>query len=235
MPPAVIVDELPRLAEALVGLAAEEQARALSDRGLFAIALSGGSAGTLLLPSLARAGLDWLRTEVFWADERAVPPDHPESNYGMARRLLLEPAAVPVRQIHRVDGQLPDLERAAASYADELARTLGTPPRLDLALLGVGPDGHVASLFPGHPAVGETELWVRAVPDAPKPPPRRLTLTLPVLAASRRVVVFARGREKADAVRAALAEPTSGLPVALLARAASAVSFLLDADAASRL
>jgi 6-phosphogluconolactonase len=233
MPPEVIVDEPPRLAEAFVVRFAAEQDRALESRGACAVALAGGSAATALLPALARAGLDWSGTDVFWADERAVPADHPESNYGIARRLLLEPAAVPAGRRHPMAGDAPDLERAAASYADELARVLGSPPRLDLALLGVGPDGHVASLFPGHPALRETEDWVRAVLDAPKAPARRLTLTLPVLAASRRVVVFATGREKASAIRAALDDPSSALPVAVLARAAPATTFLLDPDAAS--
>ncbi len=235
MPPEVIVDEPSRLAEAAVRIVTAQQQRALADHGVFAIALAGGSAATALLPSLATAGLAWSRTEVFWADERAVPPQDPESNYGLARRLLLEPAAVPAERVHRMEAEAPDLERAAAAYANTLVRVLGTPTRLDLALLGAGPDGHVASLFPGHPTLREAERLALPIFDAPKPPPRRLTLTLPVLASAERVVVFAKGREKASAIRAALAEPASDLPIARLARAARAMTVLLDAEAASAL
>lgn len=232
MPPEVIVDEPQQLAQAAVRLFAETRERALAARGAFAIALSGGSVATALFPSLASAGLDWSRTEIFWADERAVPPHDPESNYGLARTLLLEPAAVPSERIHRMEADAPDLERAAAAYAETLVRVLGTPTRLDLALLGVGPDGHVASLFPDHRALRETERLVVPVRDAPKPPPRRLTLTLPALVLSRRLVVFASGRAKASVVRAALNDPESRLPVASVARTAGAATFLLDPDAA---
>jgi 6-phosphogluconolactonase len=235
MPLELIIDEPERLAAALVSLWTEDERRASAARGLFAVALSGGSAATALFPSLASAGLDWSRTEVFWADERAVPPDDPESNYGLARSLLLEPAAVRAERVHRMEADALDLERAAAAYGEELVRVAGAPPRLDLALLGMGPDGHVASLFPGQALLGETVRWVAPVLDAPKPPARRLTLTLPVLAGSSRVIVFAMGRTKADAVRSALREPGSVLPIALLARAAGASTFLLDREAASRL
>jgi 6-phosphogluconolactonase len=128
--------------------------------------------------------------------------------------------------------EAPDLERAAAAYADEMARVLGTPPRLDLVLLGVGPDGHVCSLFPRHPLLREERLWVAAVEDAPKPPRRRLTLTLPALKAAELVVVAALGRAKARAVRAALDDPGSSLPLALVTRQARRVLYLLDAEAA---
>ena len=232
MPPEVIVGETQQLTQAAVRIFAEEQARALPDRGRFAIALSGGSVATSLFPSLASAGLDWSRTDVFWADERAVPPDDPESNYGLARRLLLEPAAVPFERVHRMEADAPDLERAAAAYAETLERILGIPPRLDLALLGVGPDGHVASLFPNHTALSETGRLAVPVFDAPKPPPRRLTLTLPALASSRRLLVFATGRTKAKVIGAALTDTRSRLPVARVTHPAAAVTFLLDPEAA---
>ncbi len=230
MPPEVIVDEPSRLAEAAVRIVTAERERALADHGAFAVALSGGSAATALFPSLA--ALDWSRTEVFWADERAVPPDDPESNYGMARRLLLEPAAVPAERVHRMEADAPDLERAAAAYAQTLVRLLGTPTRLDLALLGVGPDGHVASLFPNHAALSEAGRLAVPVFDAPKPPPRRLTLTLPALTSSRRLLVFATGRAKAKVIGAALTDTSSRLPVASVTRPAAAVTFLLDPEAA---
>ncbi len=116
-----------------------------------------------------------------------------------------------------------------------MARILGAPPRLDLALLGVGPDGHVCSLFPGHPLLLEESRSVAVVDDSPKPPPRRLTLTLPVLAAAELVVVAALGRGKAEVVREAVEESASALPVARVARRARRCVFLVDAEAASRL
>jgi 6-phosphogluconolactonase len=128
-----------------------------------------------------------------------------------------------------------DLDRAAASYADTMVRLLGSPPRLDFLLLGVGPDGHVASLFPDHPLLQEQARWVAAVTDSPKPPPRRLTLTLPALEAADRVVVTAFGKAKAGVVHDALEKAGSELPVALLARSARSMVFLVDFEAASRL
>ena len=221
------------LAEALA-LRLEREARAaLAARGRFAIALPGGSVATTFFPRLARAALDRARTHVFWCDERGVPPEDPDSNYGLARSLWLEPAEVPDSCVHRMRGETAALEQTARDYQGELWRVLGDPPRLDVALLGVGPDGHVASLFPGHRLLEETDRWVAALDDAPKPPPRRLTLTLPALAAARLVVVAAFGAGKAEVIHAALEEAPSPLPVARVARSAAAALFLLDPEAAA--
>ncbi len=116
-----------------------------------------------------------------------------------------------------------------------MVRILGAPPRLDLALLGVGPDGHVCSLFPGHPLLLEESRFVAVLDDSPKPPPRRMTLTLLALAAAELVVVAALGRSKAEIVRAAIEEPSSALPVARVARRARRCIFFVDAEAASGL
>ena len=115
---------------------------------------------------------------ILFGDERAVPPGHPDSNYGAARSLWLNPAGVPASSVFRMPADAPDLDRAAADYEAVLLRECGRPPRLDLALLGVGPDGHVCSLFTGYPLLRESARWVAALGDSPKPPPRRLTLTL---------------------------------------------------------
>ncbi len=128
-----------------------------------------------------------------------------------------------------------DPEAAARAYAVTMVRILGAPPRLDLALLGVGPDGHVCSLFPGHPLLLEESRFVAVLDDSPKPPPRRMTLTLPALAAAELVVVAALGRSKAEIVRAAIEEPSSALPVARVARRARRCIFFVDAEAASGL
>jgi 6-phosphogluconolactonase len=230
----VVVDETPRLAEVLAAILESEAAEAMAARSSCAIALSGGSIAPALFPRLAQARVDWSRTDFFWVDERAVAPDHADSNYGAARGLWLEPASVPAARVHRMPADGPDLAAAAALYERQLAACLGIPPRLDLALMGVGPDGHVASLFPGHALLHETARWVAAVEDAPKPPPRRLTLTLPVLAASRHVVVAAFGPEKAEAIREALEAPASSLPLAVLLRRAERSTVLLDPAAARR-
>lgn len=235
MAPRVYVGETTALADRFAAACVEDASEALAGRGACAIALAGGSVATSFLPRLAREPLDWPRIDVFWADERAVPPDDPESNYGLARRLLLEPAGVPAARVHRMEGEATDLARAAGAYGAAMEGLLGTPPRLDLVLLGVGPDGHVASLFPGHPLLLEASRPVVSLADAPKPPPRRLTLTLPVLTAAAHVVVAAMGRAKADVIRAAVEDAASPLPVALVLRRAARVDVLLDPEAAAGL
>jgi len=235
MPVETLVDKAEFLPEAL-GLRFEEEGRlALAARGRFTLALPGGSVATSFFPRLARVPFDWSRTDFFWGDERAVPPDHPDSNYAAARSLWLTPAGVPEASVHRMKAEEPDLGEAAADYARELAGVAGSPPRLDLVLLGVGPDGHVCSLFAGHPVLGLRDRAVAVVEDSPKPPPRRLTLTLPVVTGAALVIVVALGRGKAEIIRAALEDSGSALPVALVARQARRATFLLDAEAASLL
>jgi 6-phosphogluconolactonase len=233
MLPEIVVDEAVNLGERLAALFDSDGRRAQQARGLFSVGLPGGSVAVRFFPRLARLPCDWSRTEFFWGDERAVPADDPESNYRLARSLWLDPAGIAPGRIHRMPADAPDLEQAAASHAAEMGRILGTPPRLDLVLLGVGPDGHVCSLFPGHPLLQEERRWVAPVLDAPKPPPRRLTLTLPALAAAERVVFVALGHAKSDVLREALAHPGSTLPVALVARRARQAVFLLDREAGS--
>jgi 6-phosphogluconolactonase len=235
MAPEIIVDKPVALAEALAVRFEGEARSAVAARGLVALGLSGGSVGATFFPRLARASVDWSRAEFFWCDERALPPTDPESNFGLAERLWLEPAGVPAGRIHRMEADAPDPARAAEAYAETLARILGAPPRLDVVLLGVGPDGHVCSLFPGHPLLQERERSVVFVADSPKPPPGRLTLTLPVVEAAGLVVLAAFGRSKASVVREALHDPRSNLPVALALRGARRVLVLVDEGAASQL
>jgi 6-phosphogluconolactonase len=233
MAPEIIVDKPVELPETLARRFVEEAGRAIAERGRFSVALPGGSAATSFFPRLARTGVDWSRTHFFWGDERAVAPTDPESNFGLARTLWLDPAGVPAAQVHRMEADASDPQAAAAAYGETLERVLGRPPVLDLVLLGVGPDGHVCSLFPGHSLLGEEGRWVAVVEDSPKPPPRRLTLTLPVLAAAGLVVVAALGPTKTAVVREALDEPDSRLPLALVARRARRCLFLLDEEAAA--
>jgi 6-phosphogluconolactonase len=230
-----LVDKAESLAESLAGRFEAAAREGVAARGRFTVALPGGSVATTFFPRLSRVPLDWSNVDLFWGDERAVPPDHPDSNYAVARSLWLAPAGVPPSRVHRMKAEEPDLEKAAADYERELQEAAGSPPRLDLVLLGVGPDGHVCSLFAGHPVLAVRDRAVAVVEDSPKPPPRRLTLTLPVVTGAHGVVVVALGRGKAEVIREAIEDAGSALPVALVAREARRTLFLLDPEAASLL
>jgi len=198
-----------------------------------ALAIPGGSVAETFFPVLAVAPLEWSLVECFWCDERAVPPNHRESNFRLAAELLLNRVPIDPARVHRMRAEVDDLDAAAADYEAELMAVLGEPPRFDVILLGVGPDGHVGSLFSGHPALEESSRRVIAVTDSPKPPQRRLTLTLPALADAF-IVIAAFGASKAPVIRDALENPGSRLPVALAARVARHALFLLDEEAAGR-
>ena len=232
MPLETLVDKADSLAESLAGRFEEEARHAVATRGRFTVALPGGSVATSFFPRLSRVPLDWSKVDFFWGDERAVPPDHPDSNYAVARTLWLEPAGVPAASVHRMKAEERDLAKAAVAYERELVQAAGSPPRLDLVLLGVGPDGHVCSLFAGHPVLAVRDRAVAVVEDSPKPPPRRLTLTLPVVAGAALVIVVALGRAKAEIVREAVEDPSSPLPVGMVARQARRAIFLLDPESA---
>ncbi len=193
------------------------------------IALAGGTTPRKTYELLASRIDDWSGVEVWFGDERAVGPDDPESNFRMASETLLADGGGP--EVHRIEGER-GAEEAAAAYAAELERRMpqeGGVPVLDLALQGLGPDGHTASLFPGNPAVGATGICV-AVHDAPKPPPDRITLTVPVLGAARSIVFLATGAEKAEAVRGLLAGPNPAVPSSLLG--SERTELIVDPDAA---
>ena len=217
---------------------------ALAARGEIHVALAGGRTPQALYRAVAEEpDLDyaWHRTHLWWGDERAVPADDSRSNAAAATRLL-DSVPVPVAQVHVMDGGAEDLDAAAARYEAQLRAALpaaaGGLPELDLVLLGIGSDGHTASLFPGSAALEVRDRLACAVTDAPPPFPRRLTLTLPLLAAARRVVVVATGIEKSAAVAAALepADPSAPLlPVARVRPGAGGLVWLLDEAAAARL
>lgn len=230
MTPRVTVAPLPELQSSFAKTFETQASDVIARREKFIIALPGGSVARSFLPAVARLHVDWSRIEIFWIDERAVPPDHPESNYALASRLLLVPARVPPERIHRMQGELPDLEQAARRAADEVKSIAGDPPHLDLALVGVGDDGHVASIF-GGARDARSKSVVEAVHDSPKPPARRLTLTLPVLAGAGLVVIGAFGLSKADVMRAALSRSDAATPVAELLRRSYSALVLLDPDA----
>src|SRR5919197_695926 len=184
-------------------------------RGAAHVALAGGNTPRRTYELLAERIDDWTGIEIWFGDERAVGPDDPESNYRMAEETLLAGGEGPL--VHRIEGELGP-EEAAAGYAAVLLERLPTAdgvPVLDLALQGLGPDGHTASLFPGNPAVEATGICA-PVHDAPKPPPDRITMTVPVLDAARSIVFLATGAEKADAVRGLLGGADREIPSSLL-------------------
>jgi 6-phosphogluconolactonase len=210
---------------------------AIEERGVFRVALSGGSTPKQVYPLLVeparRDEVDWSAVEFFWGDERAVPPDHPDSNFGVAYGMLISqlPNVRPDR-IHRMPAEAPDLDAAALSYESELRlafRARGDPPpTFDLIWLGMGPDGHTASLFPGSAGLEERHRWVIAN-FAPSQKAWRMTLTFPVLDAAAAVLFVVTGADKADALREIRAGG-SDLPAARVD--GDRVEWLVDAAAA---
>ncbi len=233
-----------QLAAALAVQVAEAGAASFQARGRFRVALSGGSLMDILAPVLSAAPLqeriDWRAWHVFWTDERCVPPGSPDSNSGAARRLLLGRVGIPGGQIHAVEdrGSPDDSARAYEAVMRGILRVQpGAFPRFDLILLGLGEDGHTASLFPGHPALRESRRWVVPVVNAPKPPPVRVTMTLPVLNHARHVVFVAAGSGKAGVV-AAVFRPGSrppGLPAQMIRPVEGELHGFIDRAAAAGL
>lgn len=198
---------------------------AREERGVAHLALSGGTTPGRCYELLGAKPGDLEGVEVWFADERCVGPDDEESNYRLAAQTLLAGAEIAPERVHRMLGELgPD--DGARSYAEELTRQLalaapdgGQPPVLDLIVLGIGPDGHVASLFPGAATLDAgPEAVCLGVHDSPKPPPERITLSLTVLRAARECMLLATGPSKADAMSAMLGEPTRHVPASLLRR-----------------
>ena len=212
---------------------------AIQQRGTFRVALSGGSTPKqvypLLLEPQRRDAVDWGSVQFFWGDERAVPPDHPESNFGVAYGTLISqlPGVRPDR-IHRMPAEAEDLDAAALSYESELRLAFGArgdePPLFDLIWLGMGPDGHTASLFPGSTALDETQRWVVAA-WAPAQEAWRMTLTFPVLRAARQTLFVVTGADKAEALERVRAGDEE-LPAARVT--GDGVDWLVDAAAAAR-
>jgi len=216
--------------------------QSIAGKGRFCLALSGGSTPRAMYEQLAsktyRTQVDWGKVHVFWGDERCVPPEDPQSNYGMARRELLLRVPIPAPHAHRMEAERDDLGRAAQEYEEVLREHLDLDPRgfprFDLILLGVGADGHTASLFPGAEKLHETSRWV-STPAGPAGK-RRMTLTLPVLNAARRVLFLVVGAEKAGILRAVLEEnPEPPLPAQFVAPGEGERWFLVDSAAAALL
>ena len=226
-------------AQYLVRLANES----IVTHGRFTIALSGGTTPRKLYSLLGsepyRSQVDWRLVEVFWSDERCVPPDDAESNYRMAQEALLNKVAIPASQVHRMPGERPDYDAAAEAYAAEIQRSFGTDtiPRFDLLQLGMGPDGHTASLFPHQASLHEEQRLVIHVSNTPKPPPDRLTFTPPLLNAARHVLFLVTGSDKADAVQAVLEDDyqPDEYPAQIVRPPQGDLLWMLDKEASSKL
>ncbi len=218
--------------------------RSISARGRFTVAFSGGSLPGLLCPPLLADPLirqiDWARWQIFFADERCVPLDDPESNYYLLRQHLLARAQIPTTNIFPACTDLSP-GKMADEYTETLRQELGQAdarrPVFDLILLGMGPDGHTASLFPHHPLLHEEERWVAAIFDAPKPPPQRITLTLPVINHARYVAFVVAGANKAEAVASSLRPPfpLALTPAGMVQPVTGELHWFLDHDAAQQI
>jgi 6-phosphogluconolactonase len=235
------------LARRAADLLVETARTAIGQRGRFTVALSGGSTPekcyTLLAGPEYSGQIDWTRTLLFFGDERFVPHHDSRSNYALARRTLLDLAPIPAANLFPVPTDRPTPGDSARDYAATLARAFaiapdGPPPRFDLILLGLGDDGHTASLFPGANALNETRAWVASSPPGVLPPPvDRVTFTYPVLNAARHVAFLVAGAKKADIFKAVL-EGNAGPavhPAAGVRPTKGALTWLVDTAAAARL
>ena len=235
------------LAEAAAGRLITTVVEAQADTGDASICLTGGRIGTAVLAAVAqspaRSAVDWGRIDLWWGDERFLPSGDPERNETGARAVLIDRVRIDPARVHPMpapEASGGDADAAAAAYARELA-THARPedhaqvPSFDVLMLGIGPDGHVASLFPEQPALHDSRTCT-AVRGAPKPPPMRITLTLPAICSARQVWILAAGAEKAGAVRMALSEGAGSFQVpAAGARGRERTLMIVDEEAASLL
>ncbi|CAK9158223.1 unnamed protein product [Ilex paraguariensis] len=243
-----VFDSEEELAVSLAKYTADLSDKFAKERGYFTVVLSGGS----LIKSLRKLveppyidSVDWSKWYVFWVDERVVPKDHPDSNYLLAYDGFLSKIPMPSGNVYAINDAL-SAEGAADDYETclkhlvknktiDLSQTSGFP-KFDLMLLGMGPDGHVASLFPGHPLVQEKNKWVAFITDSPKPPPERITFTLPVINSSAHIALVVAGAGKAHPVHVTLGDGQNSdlLPVQMVSPEGELMWFL-DKAAASKL
>jgi 6-phosphogluconolactonase len=220
---------------AMAGSAAHWISESCRGGDAFRFAASGGSTPHFLYEALAsstfRTSIEWQRWHVFFGDERGVPRDDAQSNYSLLVDTLLSRVPVPAEQVHRMEADRPDLEGAAADYSRLLQAECGDPPRLDLVLLGLGADGHTASLFPGTTALDVDDTWVTRG-RASRLPVDRLTLTLPALNAAASVAFLVTGSSKGDALRGVI---DGTVPAARVQPASGKLLWFLDAAAAQSL
>ena len=208
--------------EAVAEHAAQQVADLIAAAGArpFHLALAGGTTPERCHELLAPKVADWSHVHIWLSDERAVPPDHEDANFLMIRRSLLDRIEIPEANVHRVLGEL-GADEAAARYEQEILDTVAAGadgvPLFDVAMAGMGPDGHTCSLFPGHPELDIRDRFVAPVHDSPKPPPDRVTFTLPLLHAARLTLLLVDGPAKRDAMARVAAGPDPATPASLLA------------------
>lgn len=240
LPGVMVVPDAESVARAAARMFVEWAWQAISRDSRFCVALSGGHTPKMFYQALAsmefRSQVDWGRVEVFWGDERPVLPESEESNYGLARRELLIRVPIPGAHVHRMEAERANIGRAAQDYEDILRQNLPLDargfPRFHLILLGLGPEGHTASLFPGQRGMRETSRWV-STPLVPKIGSKRMTLTLPVLNAAHRAMFMISGPEKAEALYAVLAgNADPPLPAQLVTLPEGERTILCDESAA---
>ncbi|PNT65002.1 hypothetical protein BRADI_4g35867v3 [Brachypodium distachyon] len=246
----LIFDAEEDLAVSLAKYTADLSAKFAAERGAFTVVLSGGS----LIEALRNLAeppyletVDWSKWHVFWVDERVVPKDHEDSNYKLALDGLLAKVPIPPGQVYAINDAL-SAEGAADDYETVLKQLVKNGvlamstatgfPRFDVMLLGMGPDGHIASLFPGHPLVKENQKWVTHIKDSPKPPPERITFTFPVINSSAYVAMVVTGAGKAGAVQKALSDKQASsdlLPVEMAILQDGEFTWFTDKEAVSML
>ncbi|HEU5197439.1 MAG TPA: 6-phosphogluconolactonase [Methylomirabilota bacterium] len=238
-----VLDDATALADAAARAIVEIAEAAVKARRRFTVALAGGNTPRTTYERLAaspqREQMPWDRTWIFFGDERAVPPDHPDSNYRMANAALLSKVPVPSAQVARIRGEAEDSEVAAADYTRVIAEAFGSRrgelPSFDLILLGMGVDGHTASLFPGSPVLKEVFRPVAAVHAAAAAIPERLTFTFPLINAAARVMFLVAGSEKAKVVKAVMTDSGTSLPASMVRPINGRLTWLLDRPAAALL
>ncbi|ORY35632.1 6-phosphogluconolactonase [Naematelia encephala] len=251
--------EVPQLQNSLANFILKAQTDAIAKRGSFTIALSGGSLPNNLKPLVGLEGIQWDKWQVFFADERIVPLDHEDSNYAACAKAFLDHVPIPREQVHAINTELfaestlkdptadpadqDASENEAIEIADEYEKQLVTCfasqgnaaryPTFDLILLGMGPDGHTCSLFPGHALLSDSDRWVAEILDSPKPPKRRITFTYQVLNHAFRCAFVAAGEGKQDTLSKILDQPEEGLPCSRVRPASPGLVFWFVDDAAA--
>jgi 6-phosphogluconolactonase len=218
-------DTLEDASRSIAALIIQKAEQAISARGQFSLALSGGTSPKQLYHLLStppvRQQIDWSHTLLFWGDERCVPPDHPQSNYNMTRKTMLDELDLDSKQVFRMRGELGP-EEGARYYEEQLKKIFvssqQTPPAMDCILLGLGTDGHTASIFPGADVLSEKVRWVVNVPppETSEPFVPRLTFTLPLINRARQIIVLAGGDIKREIIEQIVAGEGSAYPAARL-------------------
>ncbi|XP_020677750.1 probable 6-phosphogluconolactonase 4, chloroplastic [Dendrobium catenatum] len=246
----LVFDNEEELSNSLAKYTADLSKKFCLEKGAFTVVLSGGS----LVKSLRKLvetpygdSIDWGKWHIFWVDERVVPKDHPDSNYKLVFDGFLSKVQIPAGQVYAINdslsaaGAADDYESCLKHLVNEGVLLLSPAtgfPKFDLMLLGMGPDGHIASLFPGHILLTENERWVTFINNSPKPPPERITFTFPVINSSAYVALVATGAGKADVVHQAFGSKNSSsvlLPVQMVKLDNGILTWFADKAAASKL